>query len=575
MWCSFEKLCKNKPEKVEVGKYFSEINPKILMFNNKFLQNPNSNNINNQINPSNINNNQQPKDFSLSPDNYNQNKNIINLPNQLNFPNSNNNINTNENFSNLISNNINRNNNINNNNFNTTNSVSRFNVLGQKDEDSDLQSSKYSKYQVEFRAFTENSETEKQINTPVLNKDKIEKDYANLNNNPAFINQKPINSRPFTYSNSPNQIGQDLNKIICSSEFMNKYNNNNSSNTYNNLNNLNNQSSSHVDFSKKFLDSSNIRPFNFNSLNSGVNNNNNNNNEFTPQDPKETDLSGVQNNISGNPGNKINNNQQNIFQNIHLGEDRANYNNINNINKSNHFNTAGGNNNIFNNSNINTSNNNNMILKNNNFPQNNRSYDTYNSIKRSEGKSLNLKNYSTFNSGKFNDIGQLLKHFGEIIRLLSLYRCKETINLINELPKNHQNSGYVLSLLGKAHFEMAKYKECEKYYKECQRVEPARLEGMEYFSSCLWHLKEQYQLCNLANHVLEQSLFAPETWIVLGNSYSLQKEHEEALKYFSRAIQLNSSFAYAYTLCGHEHVYNESYVEAKKYFTQAISCDDR
>ena len=98
MWCSFEKLCKNKPEKVEVGKYFSEINPKILMFNNKFLQNPNSNNINNQINPSNINNNQQPKDFSLSPDNYNQNKNIINLPKQLNFPNSNNNINTNENF---------------------------------------------------------------------------------------------------------------------------------------------------------------------------------------------------------------------------------------------------------------------------------------------------------------------------------------------------------------------------------------------------------------------------------------------------------------------------------------------
>jgi len=88
-------------------------------------------------------------------------------------------------------------------------------------------------------------------------------------------------------------------------------------------------------------------------------------------------------------------------------------------------------------------------------------------------------------------------------------------------------------------------------------------------------LKDQYQLCNLANHVLEQSLFAPETWIVLGNSYSLQKEHEVALKFFTRAIQLNPSFAYAYTLCGHEHFSNESYIEAKNFYSKAIGIDEK
>jgi anaphase-promoting complex subunit 3 len=66
-------------------------------------------------------------------------------------------------------------------------------------------------------------------------------------------------------------------------------------------------------------------------------------------------------------------------------------------------------------------------------------------------------------------------------------------------------------------------------------------------------------LAYLSNHVLEKSLFAPETWCVVGNCYSIQKEHETALKYFERAIQLNPNYAYAYTLCGHEYVSNEDF----------------
>lgn len=40
----------------------------------------------------------------------------------------------------------------------------------------------------------------------------------------------------------------------------------------------------------------------------------------------------------------------------------------------------------------------------------------------------------------------------------------------------------------------------------------------------------------------------------MGNCYSLQKDHETALKNFQRAVQLNSKFTYAHTLCGHEYV---------------------
>jgi anaphase-promoting complex subunit 3 len=74
---------------------------------------------------------------------------------------------------------------------------------------------------------------------------------------------------------------------------------------------------------------------------------------------------------------------------------------------------------------------------------------------------------------------------------------------------------------------------------------------------------------------LEKSPFAPETWITVGNCFSLQKEHENALKFFNRAIQLNSNNAYAYSLCGHEYVYNEDLQKAKKCFETALNLDLR
>jgi len=106
---------------------------------------------------------------------------------------------------------------------------------------------------------------------------------------------------------------------------------------------------------------------------------------------------------------------------------------------------------------------------------------------------------------------------------------------------------------------MGQYAEAEKTFNKMIKVEPYRLEGLEYFSTCLWHLKKQVELCYLSNYALEKSLFSPETWCVVGNCFSLQKEHETALKFFSRAIQLNPAFAYAHTLSGHEFVSNEDF----------------
>ena len=51
------------------------------------------------------------------------------------------------------------------------------------------------------------------------------------------------------------------------------------------------------------------------------------------------------------------------------------------------------------------------------------------------------------------------------------------------------------------------------------------------YSTVLWHLKEEVKLSNLAQEVQGIDRLAPQTWCVLGNCFSLQKEHELALKF--------------------------------------------
>jgi anaphase-promoting complex subunit 3 len=65
---------------------------------------------------------------------------------------------------------------------------------------------------------------------------------------------------------------------------------------------------------------------------------------------------------------------------------------------------------------------------------------------------------------------------------------------------------------------------------------------------------------------LDKAKDSPETMCIVGNCYSLQKEHETALKYFTQAIKIDPNLAYAHALSGHEYVANEDYEKAKRCF---------
>lgn len=158
---------------------------------------------------------------------------------------------------------------------------------------------------------------------------------------------------------------------------------------------------------------------------------------------------------------------------------------------------------------------------------------------------------------------------------LQRYECANAIKAYNSLPSNHRETPFVLAQLGRAYNEIAQYAEAEKYFIRVRQLAPSRLEDMEIYSTVLYQLKSEIELAYLAHELVEIERNSPQTWIAIGNSFSLQREHEQALKCFRRATQLDPSFAYGFTLQGHEYIENEEFEKALNAYRSAIAVDQR
>ncbi|XP_030473195.2 cell division cycle protein 27 homolog B-like isoform X1 [Syzygium oleosum] len=169
----------------------------------------------------------------------------------------------------------------------------------------------------------------------------------------------------------------------------------------------------------------------------------------------------------------------------------------------------------------------------------------------------------------------LLRLFGEAYRLSCLNRCQDALDVYSRLPHKHYNTGWVLSQVGKAYFELVDYMEADQAFNLARRTTPYSLEGMDIYSTVLYHLKEDMKLSYLAQELIATDRLAPQSWCAMGNCYSLQKDHETALKNFQRAVQLDSKFAYAHTLCGHEFVSLEDFEHGIKSYQTALRIDAR
>lgn len=169
----------------------------------------------------------------------------------------------------------------------------------------------------------------------------------------------------------------------------------------------------------------------------------------------------------------------------------------------------------------------------------------------------------------------LLRDIGQAYLDLAQFSCISAIEHLNALAPNQFNTSWIYCLLGLAYFEQADYETSAKYFCEVHDREPYRLEYMDIYSTALWHLQREVALSALAQDLVNSNRNSPITWCVSGNCFSLHKEHDTAIKFFQRAVQVDPNFPYAYTLLGHEYITTEELDKAMSCFRNAIRLDSR
>lgn len=203
--------------------------------------------------------------------------------------------------------------------------------------------------------------------------------------------------------------------------------------------------------------------------------------------------------------------------------------------------------------------------------------------------SLDVTKTRTIEAAEFNEQeADLMDRHGEVKQILELlclmgtgywtlcqYHCREALQVFQVLPHKQHNTGWVLHQEGRAYFEMADYQNAQRCLELMQRVEPHRMKGLDLLSTVLWQLKKEVEIAHLAQYVVDFDRLAPESWCVVGNCFSLQKEHETALVFFGRSLQLDPNFTYTHTLSGYEYMANEDFEKAVACFRSAIRSDER
>lgn len=88
-------------------------------------------------------------------------------------------------------------------------------------------------------------------------------------------------------------------------------------------------------------------------------------------------------------------------------------------------------------------------------------------------------------------------------------------------------------------------------------------------------MEKRAKLAYLAQLTTAVDKFRPETCVVVGNYHAKKSEHEKAVTFFRRALQLDRNFTSAWTLMGHEYVELKNSQTAIECYRRAVDVNRR
>ncbi|KAK5669448.1 anaphase-promoting complex subunit cdc27 [Batrachochytrium dendrobatidis] len=158
---------------------------------------------------------------------------------------------------------------------------------------------------------------------------------------------------------------------------------------------------------------------------------------------------------------------------------------------------------------------------------------------------------------------------------LCTFNIPRALRWFKILSASQRRSPDILIMIGRAYFEATDYELAARAFEQARRLQPAQMNEMDTYGTCLWHLRKVIELSYLGKELEQENRLAPQTWCVIGNYFSLNQEHDQAIQSFQRAIKVDPEFVNAHTLIGHEYLTSEDLENAAIHFRTALRLNPR
>ncbi|KAI8331382.1 anaphase promoting complex subunit 8 [Chlamydoabsidia padenii] len=127
-------------------------------------------------------------------------------------------------------------------------------------------------------------------------------------------------------------------------------------------------------------------------------------------------------------------------------------------------------------------------------------------------------------------------------------------DIMNPLTSIFPNSTYIKAQWAISLYNIQNYTESEVLFEDIQKRNPYRLEDMDVFSNLLYLMESKQKLSVLAHQCERIDKYRPETCCIIANYYSIKREIPVSIEYFKRALKLNRSYHWVWTLLGHDYI---------------------
>lgn len=151
----------------------------------------------------------------------------------------------------------------------------------------------------------------------------------------------------------------------------------------------------------------------------------------------------------------------------------------------------------------------------------------------------------------------------------------EVTQQLDNIRELFPTNSFMMAQEALIHYHNKDYDRAEGCFTWIMMNDPLRLEDMDTFSNILYVTGKRAKLSYLAQLTTAIDKFRPETCCVVGNYHGMKSEHEKAVTYFRRALQLDRNFAAAWTLMGHEYVELKNSQTAIECYRRAVDVNRR